>query len=436
MISCDDSNNTGNDAGALTEQDFFSDPDLMADPHEKVITINLEPSTAEEVDNLTGELGFDIIPFSYDSPVNQTFCWPDRGFENHHSMKLFDSDGVELTNIISNGECDTVMLIPGSYEMHLFHHDQSDPIDLIFIQPNIPSESLNVKHTGKLDILISKIIRFISILDTSQPSIAQLTPDQTKFINTRVCENCDLSNILLGGTDAPLEGCLDGVPSEQEVDITGSNVSGSFFNNNQWCSCGLGDLNGQGSMWIGGIYDLCTFNGSNFTDSTFDKVPFIANDFMGTNFSGSNINDSIFRNLRMGFDDQNNQTDFENATIDNTDFTLTVGFKDSNFFQTTITNSNLSGLDLRELFLLSDCDLTGSNLSNTDISDTVYSDVTFVNVNFTGANLSDFTCVNCTFTGANFTDANVAGINIDFTGAIWDDTGCVCIVSDCSNCRE
>ena len=338
FLACDDSNNTGNDTGALTEQDFFSDPDLLADPHEKIITINLEPSTAEEVDNLTGELGFDIIPFSYDSPVNQTFCWPDRGFANHHSMKLFDSDGVELTNIISNGECDTVMLMPGTYEMHLFHHDQSDQIDLIFIEPNIPSESLNVKHKGKLDMLISKIIRFISILDTSQPSLAQLTPDQTKLINTKVCINCDLSNILIGGpetfdnnTTVP-DSCLDGNIFDQEVDIRGSNVSGTTFMHNLWCNCGIDNVYGLGSTWDQGDYGECSFDGSNLTNTTFYGVFLVAAQFYGTNFNGSSIKDSYFINTRMGFDDQNNQTDFENAIIDNNRFHRNSWVKGFKFF--------------------------------------------------------------------------------------------------------
>jgi len=42
------------DAQALTERDFFNNPNLSANPEGGVVVVFLEPTEALEVDNLTG----------------------------------------------------------------------------------------------------------------------------------------------------------------------------------------------------------------------------------------------------------------------------------------------------------------------------------------------------------------------------------------------
>ncbi len=53
-------NNGGGQDGtrALTENDFFNDPNLSANPEDGVVVVFLEPTEAPEEDNLTGVLGY------------------------------------------------------------------------------------------------------------------------------------------------------------------------------------------------------------------------------------------------------------------------------------------------------------------------------------------------------------------------------------------
>ncbi len=448
FVGCDENNNMFDaEPAALTEQDFVADPDMAADPDEKVILLSLEPQSAPEVENLTGELGFDVIPFNYERTVNQTFCWPDNNLENQHEMKLFDSEGFELTNINSNGECDTVTLTPGRYEMHLFHHNQSDEFFTIFIQPNVDSSEI-ARNMPLSERIITKLLRFLSILDSSEQSLAQ-SSDLTKLINTKTCENCDLSNTVIM---VAAETCPANFTTGTFIDVTGSNFSGSEFKGALWCWAEMGNANFAGATFDQtNSFFATNFTGSNFTNSIITAASFRAANLSGADFTGANIKGTTVKNendivgdidLTPDFSesdftsnpDTNLPTNFANATIDKADFEDVRNFNEANFNNTVITNSNLSGLDLTGLFFLSGCNLMGSDLSDTNISNTVYNEATFDNVDFNDANLSGFTCVDCSFTGANFDGANVTGINIDATGATWTDGSCTCTDSDCSNC--
>ena len=228
FLGCDDNNNSSNEPRAHVEMDFVADPELKADPDEKVIFANLESEQAEPSENETGELGFDVIPFNYTRAVNQTFCWEDPSQDSEHSMTLFDSEGAELVTIQANGPCESVVIQPGAHEMHLFHDNSDSTILPIFIHPNVLDGE--VASGG----FINKVLRYLSLLDTSTNSMAQNptpTPEElanvTKFVNTGGCQGCDLRNTLItyGGGDCATN--PDALTLDLEgADLTGASVEG------------------------------------------------------------------------------------------------------------------------------------------------------------------------------------------------------------------
>ncbi len=90
------------DAQALTENDFANDPNLSANPKKGVVVVFLEPTKASEEDNLTGELGFDVIPHKYTRTLNHTICWEDDNVDSKHFMILLNSDGEEVLRVEAN----------------------------------------------------------------------------------------------------------------------------------------------------------------------------------------------------------------------------------------------------------------------------------------------------------------------------------------------
>lgn len=417
FVSCDD-NNSNQQPRAHTEQDFVLDPDLTAHPDRKVVFVELEPETAEESANLTGDLGLDIIPFNYTETTNQTLCWEDPQLDSEHMMKLFDSEGQELATVIANGECTTITLLPGRHEMHLFHDNRSGDFIPVFIKPNV-LENETAKLLPKSEGLMNKILRFFSMLDTSGISQAQSpTPSPTelsnftKFISTGVCSGCDLRYTIINVSEHTFNGCanINTVPTVilNDADLTGASLNGFL-----WCYADL----------TGAILSKATLNNNIFLFSSFSGVDFSYSTQTLVNYKDSDMSPN-----------NGAATNFWRATVDNSNFQGVIGFRDVGFVDATLTNCDFTGLDLTKFGQYADTDFTGSNLTMTNLSNSVMVDVNFNDVLFEQANLSGFACVNCTFTGANFESANVQGMHIDATGAIWTDGSCVCQDAGCSNC--
>ena len=452
IISCaDNDTNTNLQAQAHTEQDFVSNPNLAAHPDRKVVVIDLESDTAEEPENLTGELGFDVIPFNYTDATKQTFCWEDPQLDSEHLMKLFDSQGQELAAITSNGECSTVTLVPGRYEMHLFHDNRSDDIHTVFIMPNV-SENETAKHLPKSGGL--------SMLDSSRTSQAQNpTPSPTEFsnlkklINTNNCEGCDLRYTYMTGS---LDSCPVGydpndpdgggffpVSSDFFINISHADLTGATIEDTShkhysllWCYASMVETNFTSATIANTTLFASTMSSADLSNSSIDSVSFFGSTLSGVKFTDATVSNSSFNTADMSPDIDNHDqgTEFTRAWVDGSDFQYVLGIKTVGFYGAKLTNCTFSGLDLAETFLFSSADLTESNLSSTNLSNTVMMYVTFDKVNFENADLSNFECVLCTFTGANFKGATVTGSTFDATGAIWTDGTCVCQDASCSNC--
>lgn len=418
FISCadnadnDNNNNTNQQPHAYTEQDFVSDPNLAAHPDRKVVVVHLEPETADESSNLTGEIGFDVIPFNYTDATNQTLCWEDPDADAAHVMKLLDSEGQELVSIGANEGCVTVTLVPGRYEMHLIHDNKSDGPITLFIQPNVPSDQIASSRTSE-------------------------NANLNKLISTNKCIGCDLRYTLIDKV-VTLHNCTadkDGQPT-WTMDLSQSDMTGATLKQFLCCSGSFYEVILTDATIIYGNYIGTIFSASDLSNSTLTSVDFNDVDFTGATFENASISDTSFFQAQF-FPDQfhdNNPTIFNGATITNSNFQESFGLKLAVFWNTTLKDCDLTGLDLTENFLFNQTDLTGSNLTSTNLSNTIMADVIFDDVILEQANLSGFVCTDCSFTGANFEGANVQGINIDATGAIWTDGACVCQDTSCSNC--
>ena len=140
-------NNGGDGTGALTENDFANDPGLTADPEKHLIVKFLEHPDSEETENDTGEVGNDVIPYTYTRTINHTFCFEDENDDSEHFMILLNSDGEEVLRVLANGDCITEVIEAGEYEMVLTHGGHVEETETIFLIPD-PEDEQITKRDG------------------------------------------------------------------------------------------------------------------------------------------------------------------------------------------------------------------------------------------------------------------------------------------------
>jgi len=198
FVGCDDDGGgSSQDSRALTERDFFYNPKLFANPEEGVVVVFLEPGDAPEADNLTGELGFDVIPYKYTQTLNNTYCFEDDNDESTHFMILLNSDGEEVLRAPANGDCVTEVIEPGDYQMVLTHGEHVDEIEPIFLKP-IPGEEQVAKRHSYVPAGFLEFFENINNLIT-RSAIAQTdsSDNVTTLISTNACVDCDLMGVDL-----------------------------------------------------------------------------------------------------------------------------------------------------------------------------------------------------------------------------------------------
>jgi len=257
-------NNGGDDTQALTENDFAEDPSIVADPTGGVVVIFLEPPDSEEPENDTGEIGVDIIPYTYKSTLEHTFCWEDDDPDAEHFMVLEDSDGNEIFILDVNGECITVVLEAGDYVMIIHHDGRIETTHPIFI---IPSQENGVQADTSTDglnkngkVLISNLLQNLHNTITHNAKAQQSTKKIVKtLLKTDACPNCNLTgaklkNAKLSGadlsgadlTDADLtKAILTGADLTGAI-LTGVTLGDTMFDNATWCdslcTCGTNSI--------------------------------------------------------------------------------------------------------------------------------------------------------------------------------------------------
>ncbi len=293
---CSDNNGGGQGSTgattALTENDFGTDPGLVADPQKNLVVNFLEHPDTEGTENDTGEVGNDVFPITYKRTLEHNFCWEDDDPEAGHFMKLDDTRGSEILRIDANGECVTEVIEAGDYVMTLHHDGRIETTYPIFLIPN-PD---NIQQARKTDGLINKFkVVIANILQGMQNTVskdarAQSVSDNiSTLISTNRCIRCDLfkadlSNRVLNQVVltesslrfANLSNSKLHFAALDKTDLYGANLSGaetdlsnaslSFANLN---SAKLNDANLSGAdltfatMWVADL------SGANLIGTTF-----------------------------------------------------------------------------------------------------------------------------------------------------------------------
>ena len=350
FTSCHDNNNSSNQvSGALSEQNFVDDKSLRANPEENIIALFLEPSDALEEDNLTGELGFDVIPYKYTRPLNHTFCFEDNNLDSEHFMILLNSDGEQELRVLANGDCVTQLIEPGNYEMHVQHGGHVDKIEAVFIQPLSEEDGLvkEFKNESMLNKLAGYFTAALSRLDLVKPSHAQdeeADDNITTLISTNSCESCEMEFVDLSGTD--LTNAILTDADLFEADLSNAILSGA-------------DLSG----------------------AEMNSVVLSNTDLSGADLSGCDLFDADLTNANL------TSADVSEASVFGANSLL------ADWTNADMTNANMTGVDFRE------ANLTDAITTNTNFQGAVFTDANLTGVDFTGLNVSG-----ADFTGATWTD--------------------------------
>ena len=192
-----------------TENDFVSDPGLVALPDEDIVAVLLESQDCNVLEKDTGGKGYDIIPYRYTSRKEQTFCWEDGNKDAGHNMVLVNDEGVEVLQVRANGECATGVVEAGDYEMRVYHDGETEKNVAVFIVPENDKSTLSTASGEAIDNI-------------------------STFMETDRCEGCDLSganlyNADLGGVD--LEGANLSDAILANANLAGANLKGAELRN-------------------------------------------------------------------------------------------------------------------------------------------------------------------------------------------------------------
>jgi len=311
FIGCDNDNDGGGvssqDARALTERDFAEDQGLFANPEEGVVVIFLEPTEAPEVDNLTGGLGFDVIPHRYTRTLNHTFCFEDDNDDSKHFMILLNSDGEEVLRVEANGGCVTEVIEAGDYEMVLTHGGHVDEIEPVFLMPTPEDEQVtkrdefDQKEIKTANGVSSKMHRYLpgglvkffesisNVFTRRARAQGTGTPsaDLTTLISTNACVECNLMDVDLFGANlsgadlsgADLSGANLSGADLSEANLSGANLSGAFLFGSNLFEANLSEANLVGANLSGAFLYKADLSGTNLTTANL----------FGANLSGANL---------------------------------------------------------------------------------------------------------------------------------------------------
>lgn len=171
--------------------------------------------------------------------------------------------------------------------------------------------------------------------------------DLAQLRSTYVCKNCDLSQAYLTNI-------------ESKIDVTGSNLSKSFF-----YKCTLDHSNftntNMESIKIYGSCNYCNFDSSNLTKAVFDK-----GDFTYSNFTNATLYRSHFSKQKL------DNSDFTNATLHRADF-YSISLRNANFTHANFKDALLWNADFYGANFTS-ADLTGAKIDYANFSESNISD--------------------------------------------------------------
>jgi len=375
LLSCHENNNS-TEGQVRTENEFFNDPGLTANPEKDLVVIFLEPPDALPEENQTGELGNDVFPLKYKNAVNHTFCWEDEDGEARHFMELDDSEGNEIFRLDVNGECVTMILEAGDYLMHI-HHDgmieRTLPIFVLPVQEDLEiADSSSNGFIRKGEVLISNSFQYLFNVVTQNVN-AQSNVDKNvrTLIRTNACPGCDLSG----------------------ADLFGADLSGA-------------DLTGA-------VLVEANLAGTDLTEATLNQANIAGADLTGSVLISSNLSGASMVQTIMGGADMTEaalyQVNMAGADLSG------ANLSSANLTQANLATAILTGV------ILTDAKLPGVNLFGADLSQATWCDGTFCQPGSTGTCDGSRFIFNCDRTVTD-TDTNLVWEKKDSFDGI--DSGC------------
>ncbi|MEW6145796.1 MAG: pentapeptide repeat-containing protein [Thermodesulfobacteriota bacterium] len=249
-----------------TENDFVTDPGLVALPGEDIVAVLLESQDCSVLEKDTGGKGYDIIPYRYTAPMEQTFCWDDRNKGAGHYMVLVDDEGVEVLQVNANGECATGTVEAGDYEMRVFHDEETEKNVAVFIVPENNKSTLSTASDETLENI-------------------------STFLDTDRCVGCDLSganlyNADLSGVD--LEGAKLNDAILANADLSGANLKGAELKN--------ADLTGaklKGAALAGADLTNAVLINSDLSDADLTAANMEGADVTGANVTDAQLSGAV-----------------------------------------------------------------------------------------------------------------------------------------------
>jgi len=344
---CSNSGSSDNDAQVLTENDFSEELSISAEADEGIIVDFLEPPATEKPDRDTGEVGIDIIPYKYTETLTNTFCWEDDDPGAEHFMTLVDSNGLELLMVEANGDCVTVLIEEGEYEMRIHHDGRSEDSLAVFVLATDDGKELGARNTktnkGLLRTakrIISETLSNIGILNEAR---AQLPgSDIETLLMTGNCSGCRLFRANLAGAD------LTGTNLEEanlfssfltEAKLINANLAGAKLGNADMAGADLTEANLSGASLL-----TTNLTGANLTFANLTRADLSAAKLADANLTGANLTTARFVNANL------TRALLTRANLTNANLFL------ANLSQALLLNAILTGADL------TNANLTEANL--------------------------------------------------------------------------
>ena len=265
-----------------TENDFVTDPGLVALPDEDIVAVLLESQDCNVLEKDTGGKGYDIIPYRYTESMEQTFCWEDRNESAGHYMVLVNDEGAETLQVNANGECATGVVEAGDYEMRVYHDQETEKNVAVFIVPESGKSTLSTASDETLNNI-------------------------STFLDTDKCVGCDLSGANLYNAD--LSGVdLEGAKLNDAI-LANANLSGANLNGAELRNADLTGANLSGATLAGADLSGAVLINSDLTDADLTAANMEGADTMGANFTGANRTGTFITNAERDETDTGDVSD-------------------------------------------------------------------------------------------------------------------------------
>lgn len=245
-----------------TENDFVSDPGLVALPDEDIVAVLLESQDCKVLEKDTGGKGYDIIPYRYTSRKEQTFCWEDVNKDAGHNMVLVNDEGVEVLQVRANGECATGVVEAGDYEMRVYHDGETEKNVAVFIVPENDKSTLSTASGEAIENI-------------------------STFMDTDRCEGCDLSGANLYNAD------LGG------VDLEGANLSDAILANANLAGANLKGAELRNADLTGANLTGAALAGADLTNAVLVNSDLTDADLTAANLEGADITGAIVTEAQL-----------------------------------------------------------------------------------------------------------------------------------------